>query len=320
MATATENPLLAAALRYAERGWLVFPCSGKTPKTTNGLKDATSTDTGLIEGWWNSWPDANVAIVTGTASGIVVLDIDVGGEDGYETLRALEAEHGELQPTASVKTPSGGSHLYHRHPGIDIRNSVRQLGPGLDIRGDGGYVVAPPSPGYVVDEEAPVAALPAWILETAARKQSKLADPVGEVIADGSRNATLASLAGSMRRRGASKAEEILAAIEVANRERCKPPLPVEEIQKIAASISRYAPAEAPTSSAAPKTPSEYRVTFTEAKPPRLVHREIADERGPRSGPCRACGRVSSYPGSIPPIRSPAPGTRGYAALRATSS
>jgi hypothetical protein len=188
---AERSPVLGAALRYAERGWLV-------------LKDATASDTGLIAGWWNSWPDANVAIVTGSASGIVVLDIDTGGEDGYETLREIEAAHGALPTTASVKTPTGGAHLYFRHPGTDIRNSVRRLGPGLDVRGDGGYVIAPPSKGYVVDEEAPVAELPTWILETAARNKTKTADPIGERIPDGQRNATLASLAGSMRRRGAS--------------------------------------------------------------------------------------------------------------------
>ncbi len=126
---------MIAALEYAKRGFGVIPCNGKVPLTEHGVTDAT-TDPDRIEAWWQRWPDANVAISTGNGSSIVVLDVD--GDDGSESLRKLERRHGELPRTASIKTPSGGSHFYFRHPGGEIRNSVGGLGDGLDVRGDGG--------------------------------------------------------------------------------------------------------------------------------------------------------------------------------------
>lgn len=152
-----------AAIVYSHRGWPVLPCHsparlpggcscgaadcgspGKHPRVAGGLKSAT-TDTGQIEAWWGKWPGANIGVRTGAASGLVVVDIDPdhGGED---SLARLIAEEGALPLGREVITGSGGRHLYFRHPGGLVRNDAgRRLGPGLDIRGDGGYVVAPPS-------------------------------------------------------------------------------------------------------------------------------------------------------------------------------
>jgi len=154
-----------AALTYAARGWPVFPthhpitsrrgpvaCScghadctsiGKHPRTKEGLKNATL-DVKQIQEWWNRWPQAGVAIRTGTASGLVVVDIDPehGGDD---SLTALRSEHGPLPIGRTVRTGSGGTHLYFRHPGPALPNTAGRLGPGLDTRADGGYVIAPPS-------------------------------------------------------------------------------------------------------------------------------------------------------------------------------
>src|SRR5215212_5217636 len=107
------SAMLDAALRYVLQRRPVFPCEpgGKRPLTHRGLHDAT-TDPDTLATWWDRWPDANVAIRTGAVSGLVVLDID--GDDGTESLRALEREHGPLRPTASVVTPSGGGHVYFR--------------------------------------------------------------------------------------------------------------------------------------------------------------------------------------------------------------
>jgi len=138
-----DNPLLAAALDYAGRGFQVIPLNGKLPRTAHGLKDA-STDPEQIWAWWRQWPTADVGIVTGETSGIVVLDVD--GEAGEASLAALEARFGPCPPTLEVRTGGGGRHIYFRHPGGGRRLGNKQsIAPKLDVRGDAGYIVAPPS-------------------------------------------------------------------------------------------------------------------------------------------------------------------------------
>jgi hypothetical protein len=155
------NELLSAALQYAKRGWLVLPlhspamgrcsCSkpscasiGKHPRTRSGLDDATTNAT-VIKGWWTNWPNANVGIVTGRESGLLVLDVDdKGSKRGSDALAALTAAQGGDTATMTVRTGCG-THLYFRHPGMDVCNSVQRLGDGLDVRGERGYVVAAPS-------------------------------------------------------------------------------------------------------------------------------------------------------------------------------
>jgi hypothetical protein len=149
-----------AAIAYARRGWRVFPIwpirngrcacgsacgrdAGKHPigrLVPHGVHDAT-TEEACITRWWTEVPDANIGIATGAVSGLVVLDVD--GEDGEASLAALEREHGPLPLTPTVLTGKG-RHLYFTHPGVPVPNRVR-VAPGLDVRGDAGYVVAPPS-------------------------------------------------------------------------------------------------------------------------------------------------------------------------------
>lgn len=116
----------------------------KTPLTAHGFKDAT-TDAAIVASWWTTWPDANVGVATGAVSGIDVVDLDLAKGDtpaGRTTLAALEHQYGEFN-TLSVATGSGGVHLYFAHrDGVGC--SAGRL-PGIDVRGDGGYVVAPPS-------------------------------------------------------------------------------------------------------------------------------------------------------------------------------
>jgi hypothetical protein len=153
-AKAAWNPPLEAALKYARRGWRVFPlhsptfdgCScgsrncknaGKHPRTLHGLKDA-STDDAVIRGWWKQWPEANIGIATGPKSGFFVLDVD--GEDGQASLKILEAL-GQLPQTLCAYTGRKGSggectgfHLYFTWPaGKNLSNSAGRLGKGLDI-------------------------------------------------------------------------------------------------------------------------------------------------------------------------------------------
>jgi hypothetical protein len=138
--------LLEAALAYAGRDVPVFPCErgAKRPLTRNGHWDAT-TDRRAIERWWRRQPSANIGLPTGEKSGIVVLDVDVD-DGGLESLARLERERAPLPKTARTRTGGGGIHVFFRYPrGTEIRNNAGLLGPGLDVRGEGGYVVVPPS-------------------------------------------------------------------------------------------------------------------------------------------------------------------------------
>jgi hypothetical protein len=138
--------LSGAALAYARRGVPVFPCEpgGKRPLTRNGFWDST-TEVRRVRAWWGRWPEANVGIPTGARSGLLVLDVDARG-GGFESLAALERERGPIPATARARTGGGGVHVFFRYPAAEtVRNSAGTLGAGLDVRGEGGYVVAPPS-------------------------------------------------------------------------------------------------------------------------------------------------------------------------------
>ncbi len=179
---------LESALEYARRGWAVLPlygitqgrckcgnpnCSspGKHPLrqlVPHGLREASASEQD-IRAWWTCCPWANVGIRTGKESGIVVIDVDGGGE---ETLKRLQDEHGPFPETLTSRTGSGGRHLLFEHPGEKVANKVKEsgLGPGLDVRGDGGYIVAPPSAhiagGYGwMDAGTPIAPMPEWLCE-----------------------------------------------------------------------------------------------------------------------------------------------------------
>jgi hypothetical protein len=139
---------LDAALAYAKEGWPVFPCSSanKRPHTVCGFKDAT-TELRQVRNWWDRWPEALIGLPCGTKSGVFALDVDVEWEkniDGFVALSRLEKQHGALPETLRSVTPRGGSH-YFFHWRDGIKNSASKLGEGLDIRGEGGYVILPPS-------------------------------------------------------------------------------------------------------------------------------------------------------------------------------
>jgi hypothetical protein len=245
-AASVAPALVGAALRYARRGWLVFPCRprGKEPLTPHGFKDAT-TEEPAIRDWWTRWPSANVAVATGRESGIVVLDVDVDDErgiDGWEALRAL----GDLPRTASVKTPRGGAHLYFAHPGGDVPCSVGQLGRGLDVRGDGGFVLAPPSVGesgrrWEPDEQAPVQPLPAVLTAqretTGPRPVSEWRELAASGRSEGSRNDSAARLAGHLLAHAVDP-YVTLHLLEAWDAHRNQPPLGSREIMRVVESIA----------------------------------------------------------------------------------
>jgi putative DNA primase/helicase len=137
----------SSAFRLALRGRAVFPLAvgSKVPLPgSHGFLEANS-DPDVARARWNKWPGANIGVATGPVSGFWVLDIDA--PTGIETMRALVRIHGKPGPTVLVFTPNGGLHPWFKWPefGPEIRNSAGRVGPGLDVRGEGGYITAPPS-------------------------------------------------------------------------------------------------------------------------------------------------------------------------------
>ncbi len=153
---------LEYALQYARQGWAVFPlhaviderctcgkedCSspGKHPLANGGFKNATK-DLETIRRWWGQEPCPNIGIATGSISGLLIVDVDLGPEkEGEASLQSLEDEVGPLPQNMIVLTGGGGYHIYLRMPDQPIPSSAGKLGKNLDVRADGGYVVAPPS-------------------------------------------------------------------------------------------------------------------------------------------------------------------------------
>ena len=251
-AAAPDKPLpesLKAALEYAALGWRVHPLKpcAKSPLLVRWPKRA-STDAAKIRRWWQMWPDANVGIATG---GLLVLDVD-----GPKGAASVAGKH--LPVTPCVRTGNGGWHYYYTSPaGVRLGSRTRLL-PGLDVRAEGGYAVAPPSlhpdtgdlyewaAGFDPDD-LPLAPAPDWLVELLARRRSQADADALEAIPEGRRSDTLARLAGTLRADGTPQAEMRKVLLEV-NATRCKPPLPEAEVLAIVASIGRYpAGANGPT-------------------------------------------------------------------------
>src|SRR5215472_7763116 len=246
----------SAALRYAHLGLAVIPLkpNDKRPMFENWPEVATA-DAGIVSRWWRQNPEANVGIATGQKSRVFVLDVDVekGGQDSYDS---LILKHGRPPDTWQQVTGSGGFHLFFRYPNFRVANAAGIL-PGIDIRGDGGQVVAPPSihpngnryewDGLQEIERAPLAEAPLWLLELlqqrTIRTQTSDKFPLGVKIPNGARHDTLVALAGMMRRLGLS-ADEILPSLWAVNERRCEEPRTREHVQKIADSMMRYRPSD----------------------------------------------------------------------------
>jgi hypothetical protein len=149
---AQPNPptVFEAALDYARCGIPVFPCNpiDKKPLTPNGFKDATRDETQIL-GWWQQYPNAMIGAPMGPASNLWAVDLDLDPAkkiDGKATLDQLVTQRGALPPTWATITPRGGQHLiFSWDPNVEIRNSASKIGPGIDVRGNGGYICLPPS-------------------------------------------------------------------------------------------------------------------------------------------------------------------------------
>lgn len=227
--------------------WLGANCtsSGKHP-IYNGWQDITYKDESELEAEFEKYPDANIGIKTGGK--FFVLDADQR-HGGLESLK----KYGVMKDTVKVSTGGGGYHYYFKiPPGEDIPNRVNML-PGNDIRSDGALVVAPGSrhksggtyewvigcsPGDIEIAEPDT-----WLVELAKSHESQKPMEIPETVVEGSRNATMTSIAGALRRKGLGS-EAIFAALVIDNEQRCNPPLEESEIRTISNSVSRYKPQE----------------------------------------------------------------------------
>src|SRR5882762_870880 len=168
-------PMIEAALSYAQNGWPVFPLSpnAKSPlKGSNGHKNATL-NYEQVQRWWSENPTANIAVATGSPSGLIVFDVDPQ-HGGHESFKKLEKRYGPLPQTRMSRTAHGGLHRFYAYPSDGNRypNAVELQGlPGIDVRGDGGYVVLPPSKlynrlSYIWGKtDIPISPAPVWLLE-----------------------------------------------------------------------------------------------------------------------------------------------------------
>ncbi len=248
------SPIAAAARDYAVRGGSVIPIAprGKRPLVAWREYQQRAATLEEIERWFERWPDANAGIVTGAVSGLIVVDVDPA-HGGADSIAAVEDRDGPLPASVEATTGGGGRHLYYAHPGVAVANRVAIL-PGIDVRGDGGCVVAPPSIhpsgrryAWVAGRacgQHPLAAPPVHFFGRALSMR-----PVGhsrlhwrrlirDGVAEGARNATIASLAGHLLWRGV----DLEVAIELMlawNRTHCRPPLADDEVVQVVHSIAR---------------------------------------------------------------------------------
>lgn len=260
-----------AAEWYGRKGYAIFPVHSMTPEgcscgrpdcETPGKHpliirwpDSASRSRDIIRWWWRRWPEANIGLVTGAVSGTVVLDVDPR-HGGTITLEELEAKFGDLPSTVEAETGSGGKHILFRHPGTRISNSAGLLGPGLDVRGDGGYIVAPPSlhacgrryswdpnrhPAHI--EPAP---LPEWLLEKIAQGKKaterraidgSLRELASNEVPQGQRNTGLARLAGHLFRHRVDPFVTV-GLLTSWNQQSCQPPLTEAEMMRTINSIA----------------------------------------------------------------------------------
>ena len=243
-----------AALGHARRGRAVFPCEegGKKPLTPHGFKDAT-TDEEQIRRWWKSYPDANIGSPTGEVSGTLAVDHDLYKPEAL-TPEELERKLGPLSSTGvAIETGGGGRQYLFCYPeGSNIRNTTDLL-PGVDIRGEGGYIVLPPSTTQgtyryldnrtLTDPPAPLVERLTEPKRTSSRGTGgtseatpTTSDEGGPPIGEGCRDDTLTRIAGRLHD-GTRTPDDLTSDLLAINEARCKPPLPQHEVKKIARSI-----------------------------------------------------------------------------------
>lgn len=254
-----DAPTADWAMYYAQIGWLVLPlhypdqkgrcscsnsCSsvGKHPLTSNGVIGASNSII-TVRKWWAKWPNANIGIATGQKTGLLVVDVDAR-HGGLSSLDKWESKHKTINTLRSA-TGGNGQHLFFLYPNKTIIKNRVNLVSGIDIRSNGGYVVAPPSmhasgQGYTWKDNQNISETPPWLISYLTKQGNpakKISIPSN--ISEGSRNSFLASMAGSFRKQGLS-ASTLEGELQLLNTRLCSPPLEGKEVENIAWSISTY--------------------------------------------------------------------------------
>jgi hypothetical protein len=278
------NSLKEAALRYADNGWMVFPlygivngrcecglaCGspGKHPRVSNGLY-AASLDQEQVARWWDKWPAANIGVRTGRESGILVLDldnkrsVDLGnGEligEGAHSLRVESIRSGSLPDTLTSLTGSGGTHLIYTYPTESMTETSSYSNrtgilPSVDIRGDGGYIVVPPSLHqsgqryqWVNEGQSPTSLPSTWQelcqRQTPTSFQLSLEPEQGLTVREGEgRHDWLFRIGSKLRGQNGLPAVALYGALQAYNRKVLVPPLEAKEVEHIVESCLRYEP------------------------------------------------------------------------------
>lgn len=248
-----KNRILEHALKYAALGLAVFPCKerGKSPKFP-GWQDNATTDPEAIKTIWTRNPQFNIAIATGSKSnGLIVVDVDNHDVNGADSLREWESKNGKLPETATVLTGSGGVHYYYRVN--EVVDGATGVIPGVDIRGEGNLIVAPPSVhpngntyewdlGADIDDVGIAEAdqtVMKLINEGDQKKKTHSKYELPDIIRNGKRNDELTSYAGLLQSQGLADFA-ILASVKALNKERCVEPLSDEEVEGLVDSVLNY--------------------------------------------------------------------------------
>lgn len=241
------SALPRAIIEAAARGLRLFPvkAGGKLPLIAE-WPDKASSDPDVLGACAREYPHCNWGVATGQPSGVFVIDVD--GEEGRASMADLDQQGFTLPATLTVTTgrADGGEHRYYRMPqGIDVRNDQSgRIGPHIDVRGTGGFVVCPPSTHAsgkqyrFTDPNTAIADSPRWVIERLTvrpamhgvqTQQAETGTPIGK----GNRTNRLVSLAGTLHKRGMT-IEAIEAALVAENSVTCDPPLPEAKVRAIA--------------------------------------------------------------------------------------
>lgn len=242
-----KTAMAEAAREYLQRGWSVIPLRphDKRPLIAWHEFQTRRAHTGAVDSWWGPGTNANLGVVTGQISGLVVLDLD--GEQGRTSVRDRQL------PITPIAQTGHGWHYYFAHPGTQVDNAVGIL-PGVDLRGDGGYVVAPPSihqsgaryHWLVPPFSTPLAPLPAWLRSSRQRVQRPTARPertgwrhmLQTQVPEGRRNQTLTRIAGYLLRIPGVDPFASFELVFAWNQVYCQPPLGRDEVIAIFNSIA----------------------------------------------------------------------------------
>lgn len=248
------NKAISAAQGLASFDWPVFPVNPdtKAPLITGWQSRATCDRSGIVD-LFKDYPSAAIGLVTGQKSGLIVIDIDE--RENFSGLQNFKNAGHDLSQTVTASTPRSGVHLYFKAPPVAVPCSVSKIAEGVDVRGDGGYVIAPPSITewgeyrwtctYKIFQQGPVP-LPEIFYEPIRQSKSSkinsgkrmsVSSRLLETIAEGSRNDEITKRCGLLLSR--YSADDALNMLKLINQNCCQPPLDAREVNQIFASISK---------------------------------------------------------------------------------